>query len=418
MLRCLLATLGKDAPGVNASIRAATRLALERGLEVYGAKRGFPGILERQFHKLKQTEVGFILGKGGSLLGSVDFRLPLEAPEAIGKLSQSLRQFDLVVASGGLGSFSILNQVYAQTDMGLTTTMFIPASVENEFLNPLPPGPDREIHAESVGADTAANTAIQAIDRLREQSYLSRTVFVIQTIGLKSNYLPVEIGISCGAHRIYLPEHPPLEPEAVAEIRELFGGSFHPHRLDVKELVAWIERMFEESQRSFLVVVIPSGIQMVEEVIRARGAEEPRPEPYERVVRSMAPAEFTVLRLVDDLLMHFSRDASVQVRYVVLDDLQRGGAPTLRDRVLGSLYGEAAIEEFLSVYNSQDTSRRGNLNLLALEEITSAAWRCHPRQSVAPLFFGPSSRAGGLDPLPFFRQSRGTVSGYRPLAGI
>ena len=74
MLRCLLATVGNDAPGTNAVLRAGTRLALRKGLEVFGATRGFLGILEGQYRKMKESDVGYILAKGGSLLGSIHRR--------------------------------------------------------------------------------------------------------------------------------------------------------------------------------------------------------------------------------------------------------------------------------------------------------------------------------------------------------
>jgi 6-phosphofructokinase len=428
MPRCLLATLGKDAPGVNAALRAATRVALGRGLSVAATLRGFPGILNRSIRNLKGPEVGFILGKGGSLLGSTDFRLPAEAKDTVAKIAGLLKEYDLVVATGGLGSFSILNRVYSSHDLGTTTTMFIPASVENEFLNPLRRDEgDGGVHAEAIGADTAANVAIEAIDRLRDQSYHTRTVFVIQLIGVKSNFLPIQVGIACGANRIYLPEFPSLRREAKDEIGKLFESTFDPNRVHMKELVEWIERMFEGSQKPYLVLIVPNGIPVGDVLVDEASLDTPPgkgvPEErqwrsYERIVTSQAPVELTILRIVDDLMLHFAGNESVHIRYVVLDDLQRGGAPTLRDRILGTMYGEAAIEEYLSVVKAQDFQRWGNLNLLAVRDTCKVAWRSHPREAVAHVFAGPSPRAGGLDPLPFFRQSRGTVSGYRPLAAV
>lgn len=419
MLRCLLATLGKDAPGVNAALRAATRVALHRGFEVVGARRGFPGILEGDLRPLKESDVGFILGKGGSLLGSVDFRVAPSAHETLDRIAAALKKFDLVVVTGGLGSFSIMSRVYALHDMGFTTTMFIPASVENELLNPAPVEEaesrvrgEREIHAEAIGADTAANTAIEAIDRLREQSYLTRTVFLIQLIGVKSNFLPIQVGLACGAHRIYLPPYPALTSKAKAEIQEMFGESFEPNRVDMKELVEWIDRMFNESKKTYLVIIIPSGIPLGQ-VVSGDDEDEKLRGKYEHLVSSMVPIELTAMKVVEGLMMHYAGNDRVHTRYVVLDDLQRGGAPSLRDRMLGSIYGEAAVVEFLSVIKGQDLARRGNLNLLEVSDTCRASWRCHPRAAVLPLFSGPNPRAGGVDPLPFFRQSRGTVSGYR-----
>ncbi len=428
MMRCLIATLGKDAPGTNAVIRASTRLALDRGMEVYGSKRGYLGILEKQLHKMKDSDVAFILGKGGSLLGSTDFRVQPQDRHTLERLATALKQVDLFVAAGGLGSFAILDRLYADFDMGITTTMFIPCSVENEFLNPARGlGTEKGVHAESVGADTAVNTAIEAIDKLREQSYLSRTAFLVQCLGAKSNFLPIHIGMACGANRVYLPSYPALSKEARLEIQKLFGKGFDPNRLDVRELVQWIESRFEESQKRYLVAIIPKGIPVVNysgqsaESIRLRqpsGKEISVTPDYEDIVTSMAPLEPTVLRVMDDLSVHFADSKRIQVRCVVLDDLQYGGSPTVRDRMLGSLYGVAAVEEFLSVVNRQETEKRGNLSLLAVDDTSSVAWRCFPRQEVKPLFKGTEARAGGLDALPFFRQSRGTVSGYRPWATV
>ena len=182
-------------------------------------------------------------------------------------------------------------------------------------------------------------------------------------------------------------------------------------------MVGWIEKMFADEKRTYLVVVIPNGIPLVKFSLTHLQSRKILESTYENTVTSMAPMELAVLQLVDQLQMHFS-DHSIQIRYVVIDDLQLGGAPTLRDRMLGSLYGEAAIEEFLSILNAQDVEKRGNLNLWTIDDITSVGWHCYPRQEVTPLFQGTTPRAGGLDPLPFFRQMHGMVSGYRPWAAM
>jgi len=430
MLRCLIATLGKDAPGVNAAVRAVTRLASRRDLEVYGVKQGFRGVLNRTYVKLRESDVANILGRGGSLLGSSDYRLPVAEKEALDAIAASLKQFDLVVAIGGLGSFAILDRVYSHADLALTTTMFIPASVEGEFLDPRrargPIQSSREdgagveargeqVHAECIGADTAANTAIEAIERLRDQSYHTRTVFLVQTIGAKSNFLPVQIGVACGAHRVYLPSFPRLTDDDRAEIKTLYGDDFDPHRVDVRELVAWIGQTFETTRKKYLVVLIPHGLPLVGRV-RTPGQEIHELHRYESIVTSMAPLELTALRVVDDLSLYFSGNDEVQVRHVLLDDLQRGGAPTARDRVLASMYGEAAVEEFLSLLHEQGAEARGGLSLLAIGDTSRVGWKRVARSEVTALFKGDDARAGGVDALPFLRLNRGTVSGYRPLA--
>ena len=124
------------------------------------------------------------------------------------------------------------------------------------------------------------------------------------------------------------------------------------------------------------------------------------------------------MRLVDDLLVHFSGDENIQIRYVVIDDLQLGGKPTVRDRVLGSVYGEAAVEEFLAMVQAYELERRGDLHLISVQDTASVSWRCHSREEVKTIYQGSPPRTGGLDPLPFFREMSGSVSGYRPWATL
>jgi hypothetical protein len=221
--------------------------------------------------------------------------------------------------------------------------------------------------------------------------------------------------MACGAHRVYLPKYPALSPDARGEIQRLFGEAFDPNQVNIRELVSWLEGMFEHSKKAYLVVILPNGIPIVNYTGSPIPQEASR-EDYESMITSTAPMELTVLRIVDELAVHFSGSKMIQVRYVVLDDLQRGGSPTVRDRLLGSLYGEAAVEQFLSAVQTQDILKWGNLNLLAVDDTHTGRWKCYRRQEVVPIFQGAVPRGGGLDPLPFFRQSRGTVSGYRALA--
>jgi 6-phosphofructokinase len=411
MHTCLIVTMGRDAPGVNAAIRAVTRIASPgRGWKVSAARRGVPGLLAGNVRELAEKDVRFILERGGSILGSTVVRIPAADADTIERIALSLRPHELVVATGGLGTFSILNQVYASNDMGNTTTMFIPASIENEFIRPNRRNGHGEIDAESIGADSAANAGIAIVDRLRDQSYLNQTVFLVQCVGAKSNYLPLSIGLACGAHRIYLPDFPPMSDDDLVQIRLLFGRKFQPNRLDATEFVSWIREMFFTMKKNCLVVIVPSELTTVEL------ARAPLPR-YEETIRSLASSNFSLLRLAEELEVHFSSYPEVQIRSVILDDIQRGGAPTMRDRLLGTIYGEAAVEEYLQILNSEP-SRRGTLNLLAVRDVNSGAWTCHPREEVSTLFLGENARPGGLPPLAFYRQNQGLLSGFRPLADL
>jgi 6-phosphofructokinase len=233
-------------------------------------------------------------------------------------------------------------------------------------------------------------------------------------VGAKSNFLPITIGMACGAHRVYLPQYPILSEDGKSEIRRLFGDNFDPNTVNVHELVGWIEQMFEHTKKTYLVVIIPHGVPLVN-LVHSNAATDQTREEYESIILSTAPMELTVPRIVDDLVLHFSGTGMVQVRYVLLDDLQRGGTPTARDRIIGSLYGRGAVERYLQVVQNQEVGSWGNLNLVALDDISCVRCRSYRREEVAAIFQGTRPRAGGLDPLPFFRQSRGTASGYQPL---
>jgi len=117
-MHCLFATLGKDTPGVNAIVRAGTRMAIRREFSVYGARRGFPGILSGKFWKLGESDVAGILGRGGCCLGSSDFFVSPNDSTKLDALAKSFKRFDLVVATGGFGSFSVLDRLYEERDMG------------------------------------------------------------------------------------------------------------------------------------------------------------------------------------------------------------------------------------------------------------------------------------------------------------
>ncbi len=413
MYSCLIITLGRDAPGVNAAVRASTRIATQsRGWKVSAARRGIPGLLAGGVRELTEKEVRFVLDRGGSILGSSVVRIRSEDQTTIHKIGLALSAYDLVIATGGLGSFSILSQVYDIHDMGKTTTMFIPASIENEFIQPARRDGRSAISAEAIGADSAANAGVAIVDRLRDQSYLNQTVFLVQCVGAKSNYLPLATGLSCGAHRIYLPDYPPLSQDELLQIRTFAGGKFQPNRLDAVEFVSWIREMFFTMRKNYVVVIVPSELRTME---LAHGGGQMQ---YEDMVRSLTPSSFSLLRLVEELEVHFSEHPEVQIRSVILDDLQRGGSPTVKDRLLGTIYGEAAVEEFLQITNAGDQNRIGNLNLLAAQDVNSGTWSSHPRQEVTSLFQGAEARPGGLPPVSFYRQNQDLLSGFRPLADL
>ncbi len=187
-------TSGGDAPGMNAGIRATVRTALTCGLSVFGVRRGYQGLIENDLVPLLSTDVSNILQRGGTFLHSArseEFRTEegrLKAAENLEK-----RKIDGLVVFGGDGSFRGANDL--QREHG-TRVIGVPSTIDNDIW-----GSDF-----TIGFDTAVNTALEAIDKVRDTAAAHDRLFIVEVMGRHAGFIALEVGIGAGAEEILIPE--------------------------------------------------------------------------------------------------------------------------------------------------------------------------------------------------------------------
>lgn len=273
MKRIAILTSGGDAPGMNAAVRAVTRKAIYEGMEVYGINYGYAGLVAGDIRKLAVSDVGDIIQRGGTVLYSA--RYPEFATEE-GQLKgiEQLKKFGIegLVVIGGDGSY---HGALALTKRGFPA-IGIPGTIDNDI-----PGTDY-----TIGFDTASNTVLEAVDKLRDTATSHVRTFVIEVMGRDAGDIALWAGVAAGADYIVIPEK----------------------KFDIKEIAAKISKSRERGKRHCLIMV-------------AEGV--------------MSGQEFK------DLL---SQEGDFHQRVSVLGHVVRGGAPTVRDRVLASKFGWKAVE--------------------------------------------------------------------------
>ena len=295
-------TSGGDAPGMNAAIRAVVRACAFYKKEAYGIMRGYEGMIEGDLVKLGPRSVGNIIQRGGTILKtarSEEFR----TPEGRQKAHENLKEegIEALVAIGGDGTFSGLHIFYEEYGV---PSICIPGTIDNDL-----PGTDY-----TIGYDTATNTAVEAIDRIRDTALSHNRLFFVEVMGRNSGYIAMNSGIAGGATAIVLPE----ESMTFDQLFNMLGAEK------------------ETSKKSNLIVV----------------AEGSRIGDANALAKKVA-----------------ERSSYFDIKVTILGHLQRGGTPTYFDRVLASKMGIAAIEGLLEgrkdvmvgvkdnkiVYNDYDT---------------------------------------------------------------
>lgn len=270
-------TSGGDAPGMNAAIRAVVRACTYYKKEAYGIMRGYEGMIEGDFVKLGARSVGNIIQRGGTILKSArseEFR----TPEGRKKAYENLKEegIDAMVAIGGDGTFTGLHKFF--DEFGIPS-LCIPGTIDNDL-----PGTDY-----TIGYDTATNTAVEAIDRIRDTALSHNRLFFVEVMGRNSGYIAINSGIAGGATAIVLPE----ENMSFDQLYNLIGADK------------------ETSKKSNLIVV-------------AEGSK-------------IGDANSLAKKVAE-------RSSYFDIKVTILGHLQRGGAPTYFDRVLASKMGIAAVE--------------------------------------------------------------------------
>lgn len=291
-------TSGGDAPGMNAAIRAVVRKGLFHGLDVVGIRRGFAGLIAGDFVPLERGSVADIIHRGGTMLRtarSEEFKTAAGQRQAIGHLQAA--GIDGLVVIGGDGS---LRGAQALTEQGVPT-VGIPGTIDNDIAG-------TEL---TIGFDTAVNTAVSAIDRIRDTATSHDRTYVIEVMGRLSGHIALAAGLAAGAESI-------LVPEAT---------------LSKQDICERLQRGHQRGKLHSIIVVCEgagSGMEIGEFVRACTGFE---------------------------------------TRVTVLGHIQRGGSPTAQDRILASQMGAMAVD-LLSAGESGVVVawQRGGLTYLPITE--------------------------------------------------
>jgi len=273
-------TSGGDAPGMNACIRAIVRCGVKEKLEVIGIRRGYAGLLEREFVKLGPRSVANIIHRGGTFLETARCE-EMKTAEGMKKAVQVLHQESIegLITMGGDGTF---RGATALAKAGEIKVIGIPGTIDNDVY-----GTDY-----AIGFDTAINTALDAIDKIRDTAGSLQRPFFIEVMGKDRGFIALDVGVAGGAEDILIPE---IETK-------------------IEELCLDISRNFKRGKKSSIVIV-------------AEGDD--------------AGGVFRVAQQVWERL-------GLDYRVCVLGHIQRGGSPTARDRILASKLGAAAVDALVN----------------------------------------------------------------------
>lgn len=278
-------TSGGDAPGMNAAIRAVTRAALANGIRVKAIYRGYNGLIAGEVQEFTTQDVSGIIQRGGTILKSARSQ-EFTTPEGRKKAYETLQreEIDALVVIGGDGSFTgarLLAQEYNVPVIG------IPGTIDNDLW-----GTDS-----TIGYDTALNTIMECVDKLRDTGTSHERLFLVEVMGRDAGFLTLNAAIAAGAEAAVIPERTAVEEQLETAIG--YGRRKHKN----------------------------SGIVLVQEHAVPGGAQ-------------------TVAQVIEKLHPEYD------TRVTILGHLQRGGSPTAYDRILASRLGCAAVQALLDEQRS------------------------------------------------------------------
>lgn len=209
MKRIGVLTSGGDSPGMNAGIRAVVRTAIHSGLEVFGIKRGYQGLIDGDVTPMDARSVSGLVGRGGTVLFSARCK-PFYEPEGRAAAAECLakHQIEGLVVIGGDGSYRGALKLHAEHGI---RCIGMPGTIDNDI-----GGTDF-----TIGYDTALNIAVEAIDRIRDTATSHGRIFFVEVMGRHSGYLAMMSGIAGGAEEILVPETPTDLPALVKKLREM-----------------------------------------------------------------------------------------------------------------------------------------------------------------------------------------------------
>jgi 6-phosphofructokinase 1 len=289
MKKIVVLTSGGDSPGMNAAIRAVVRTGIFHGLEVFGVERGYTGLIEGQIFPMNISSVGGIMQRGGTILKTSRCE-KFKTKEGLDIALQKLKEFNIdgLITIGGDGTLRGIRELSA---LGVKT-MGVPATIDNDLSKT----------DMAIGVDTALNTVMGAIDKIKDTASSHERAFIIEVMGRNSGYLALMGGIAGGVEVI-------LIPEISYNLREI--------SLRLKEGY--------QRGKAHCIIIIAEGVG----------------KTYE------------VSKFLEDKI-------GFEMRVTILGYLQRGGSPSAFDRLLASRLGAAAVEHLLKGETSKMVGLMGN----------------------------------------------------------
>ena len=267
-------TSGGDAPGMNAAVRAVVRAGIHRGFKMYGVYRGYHGLLKGEVKELNLRSVSDIIGSGGTVLytaRSEKFKTP-EGQQQAAEFCRSLNIEGLVVI-GGDGSF---RGARALSNLGIPCVA-IPGTIDNDIA----------CSEYTIGFDTAMNTAMEMVDKIRDTAQSHDRCSLVEVMGRRCGDIALQTGIACGATAILVPEiECDIERDVIAKIYEQ-----------------------KDTGKKHFIIVVAEGVGGVE-----------------------------------DLAKYIEKRTGIESRATILGHVQRGGSPSLRDRIMATTMGVAAVD--------------------------------------------------------------------------
>lgn len=286
MKKIAVFTSGGDAPAMNACVRAVVRGAIYNNLEVFGIKRGYNGMIQGDIFPMQSHSVSNIVQKGGTILKSARSQ-EFMTIEGRKKAFQNIKKNGIegIVAIGGDGTFRGAEVFYEEFGI---PTVGCPGTIDNDLY-----GTDY-----TIGYDTAINTALDAIDKIRDTADSHDRIFFVEVMGRDSGYIAIACGIAGGAEIVMVPET----------------------LMNTMEVANILQAGWSRSKTSSIIVV-------------AEGDEEGNAQEIAEKIKTIIPDKF-------------------DIRVSTLGHIQRGGSPTARDRILASRLGLAAVNGLLVGYKN------------------------------------------------------------------
>lgn len=280
MKKVAILTSGGDAPGMNAAIRALVRTAIYRDMQVYGVSHGFEGLIAGQFTKMTLGSVADIIHRGGTILKtSRSQAFMTDSGRQTAYESLESKGIENLVVIGGNGS---IKGAYEFSKSGINTVA-IPATIDNDI-----------VYTRSIGFDTAVNTALEAINRIRDTATSHGRIFIIEVMGRDCGEIALSAGVAGGAESILIPE---IEP-------------------DLEQVIQKIEMGIDRG-KLHSIIILAEGVYPIMEL----------------------------RELIQKKTGH-------ETRISILGHMQRGGMPTAVDRILASCMGKAAIDHIVENKNN------------------------------------------------------------------